>query len=185
MEDVFGNGRAGHIRYQEDLITPGILPFNASSRNWMRDTPNLRLKPRGRPLMEQRLRMRTGEALRAMRCSFFWAAKNSSSVVAEFFEHGLRLGALLGVLLDQPDALLVAFDGGGFRHVRRRQAAGFGASGAAGSLRRKGMPRRRSSSRPSSSLSADVTMVMSSPMLFFTFSTVISGKMVKSEMPRL
>jgi len=38
---------------------------------------------------------------------------------------------------------------------------------------------------PSSSVSAVVTIVMSSPMLFFTFSTVISGKIVKSVMPRL
>src|SRR5476651_754639 len=71
---------AGKI-YQEDLITPGILPLRASSRNWMRETPNLPMKPRGRPLIEQRLRMRVGDELRGSFCSFFCAEKNSSSEV--------------------------------------------------------------------------------------------------------
>src|ERR1043165_5006325 len=68
--------------YQEDLVTPGILPASASSRSVMRETPKRRWKPRGRPLSEQRLRMRILEELRGSLASFFWAAKNSSSVVA-------------------------------------------------------------------------------------------------------
>src|SRR5271157_5216157 len=39
---------AGRVVYQDHLMTPGILPERASSRNWMRDTPNLRLLPSGR-----------------------------------------------------------------------------------------------------------------------------------------
>src|SRR3954466_1505437 len=72
----------GKVVYQEDLVTPGILPASASSRRAMRETPKRRWKPRGRPLSEQRLRMRTLEELRGSLASFFWAAKNSSSVVA-------------------------------------------------------------------------------------------------------
>jgi hypothetical protein len=36
-------------RYQLDLLTPGISPFNASDRKHKRQTPNLRRKARGRP----------------------------------------------------------------------------------------------------------------------------------------
>src|SRR5690606_12923671 len=68
--------------YQEDLMTPGILPASASSRNWIRETPNFRMKARGRPLMEQRFFTRTGEELRGSFWSFFCAAKNSSSEVS-------------------------------------------------------------------------------------------------------
>src|SRR5580704_7940682 len=96
-------------------------------------------------------------------------------------EDGFELGAHGLVFFGQALALLVAFDGGSFRHggswLKTTQAA---VAVLAGSVRRKGMPRRRSSSRPSSSVSAEVTKVMSRPMVFLTFSTVISGKMVKS-----
>src|SRR5277367_265333 len=70
--------------YQDDLMTPGIFPASASSRNWMRETPYLRLKPRGRPLIEQRLRMRIFEEFLGSFCSLVCAAKNCSSVVAGF-----------------------------------------------------------------------------------------------------
>jgi len=60
--------------YQEDLVTPGILPASASSRSVIRETPKRRWKPRGRPLSEQRLRMRILEEFFGSFCSFFWAA---------------------------------------------------------------------------------------------------------------
>src|SRR3954465_10921858 len=103
--DVVGYCPSDHIRlpagkclenYQEDFVTPGILPASASSRSVIRDTPKRRWKPRGRPLSEQRLRMRTFEELRGSFASFFWAAKNSSSVVVGFARiafNSARLGA--------------------------------------------------------------------------------------------
>src|SRR3954462_8898399 len=86
----------GKVVYQEDFVTPGILPASASSRRAIRETPKRRWKPRGRPLSEQRLRMRTFEELRGSLASFFWAAKNSSSVVAGLARiafNSARLGA--------------------------------------------------------------------------------------------
>src|SRR5258708_4624197 len=53
-------------------------------------------------------------------------------------EDGLQLGALGGVLLDEADALLVAFDGGGFRHGRKR----LGGGGRLGGGRRIGAAER-------------------------------------------
>src|SRR5579871_4077258 len=80
---------AGKMVYQDDFVTPGILPARASSRKVMRETPNLPMWPRGRPLYQQRLRTRLGEEFLGSFWSFFCAAKNSSSVVA-----GLRRMAL-------------------------------------------------------------------------------------------
>jgi hypothetical protein len=70
--------------YQDDLVTPGIFPASASSRRVMRETPKRRWNPRGRPLSEQRLRIRTLDELRGNFANFFCAEKNSSSVVAGF-----------------------------------------------------------------------------------------------------
>src|SRR5258708_28651770 len=75
--------------YQEDLVTPGILPASASSRRVMRETPKRRWKPRGRPLSEQRVRMRTLGELRGSLASFFLAAENLSSVVGGFAREAL------------------------------------------------------------------------------------------------
>ena len=61
-------------------MTPGILPARASSRNWMRETPNLRWKPRGRPLIEQRLRMRTADEFFAAQRKLQKLPRNSSAV---------------------------------------------------------------------------------------------------------
>src|SRR5471030_2613658 len=111
---LFLTVRAGHIRcaggrinsrepmkfYQEDLVTPGIFPLRASSRKVMRDTPNLPMKPRGRPLMEQRLRIRMGDEFLGRRCNFFCAAKNCSSPVAGLARRAFssaRRGANLAV----------------------------------------------------------------------------------------
>jgi hypothetical protein len=41
--------------YQLDLVTPGRRPTEASSRKQMRQTPNFRMYPRGRPQTLQRL----------------------------------------------------------------------------------------------------------------------------------
>src|SRR6185312_13913156 len=84
--------------YQEDLMTPGILPLRASSRNWIRETPNLPMKARGRPLMEQRLRTRTLEELRGSFCSLSWALKNSSSEVDGLARRALRSARVLACL---------------------------------------------------------------------------------------
>ena len=102
--------------YQEDLVRPGILPASASSRSVRRDTPKRRWKPRGRPLSEQRLRMRTLEEFFGSFCSFFWAAVELVVRGGGVGEDGLQLGALGGVLFGEALALLVAFDGGCFRH---------------------------------------------------------------------
>jgi len=50
------------LSYQLDLVTPGINPFEAISRNVTRLIPNLRMYPRGRPVNLQRLCKRTGDA---------------------------------------------------------------------------------------------------------------------------
>ncbi len=42
--------------YQEDLRTPGISPWRDMSRKAIRERPNLRMKPRGRPDIWHRLR---------------------------------------------------------------------------------------------------------------------------------
>src|ERR1700682_2548538 len=46
------------LSYQLALITPGISPFSASWRKQIRQIPNLRRKPRGRPHLQHRLRCR-------------------------------------------------------------------------------------------------------------------------------
>src|SRR3546814_137066 len=50
--------------YQLALVTPGILPASAISRNVTREMPNWRIYPRGRPVSLQRLRTRTADELR-------------------------------------------------------------------------------------------------------------------------
>lgn len=47
---------AGRAAYQEDLRTPGISPWRDMSRKAIRERPNLRMKPRGRPDIWHRLR---------------------------------------------------------------------------------------------------------------------------------
>ena len=42
------------MNYQEDFLTPGILPSRASSRKQMRQRLKSRIKPRGRPHLKQR-----------------------------------------------------------------------------------------------------------------------------------
>src|SRR5574343_1013612 len=58
---------------------PGISPRIAISRSLLRPRPNLRNTPRARPVSAQRLRWRTGLALRGSCCSFRRASKRSSS----------------------------------------------------------------------------------------------------------
>jgi len=48
--------------YQLAFLTPGIKPLEAISRNWIREIPNKRMYPLGRPVILQRLCKRTGEA---------------------------------------------------------------------------------------------------------------------------
>src|SRR5690606_12490218 len=66
--------------YQLALIMPGISPRIAISRILLRARPNLRKVPRGRPVMAQRLRRRTGEASRGSAWSFARASARASSV---------------------------------------------------------------------------------------------------------
>ena len=66
--------------YQLALIIPGISPRMAISRILLRASPNLRNVPRGRPVMAQRLRSRTGDSLRGSACSFARASSRASSV---------------------------------------------------------------------------------------------------------
>lgn len=70
------------ISYQLDLTTPGICPSRDNSLIAMRETPNFRRYPRGRPVCEQRLRTRTGLASRGNFCSFMTAASTCSGVDA-------------------------------------------------------------------------------------------------------
>src|SRR5277367_605582 len=122
--------------YQDDLMTPGIFPASASSRNWMRETPYLRLKPRGRPLIEQRLRMRALEEFFGSFCSLVCAAKNCSSVVAGFARTAFSSARTLAY-----------FATSRWRFLLRSMAEVFGMAGQAAvtvlvSTRRKGIPRR-------------------------------------------
>jgi len=58
--------------YQLDFVMPGIWPSRASFRKQIRQRPNFRMKPRGRPHRSQRLRWRTGCAvLKALGCFAF------------------------------------------------------------------------------------------------------------------
>lgn len=50
--------------YQLDLLTPGMSPWEASSRNVSRDILNLRMNARRRPVTSQRFTTRVGLALR-------------------------------------------------------------------------------------------------------------------------
>ena len=52
------------VSYQLDFVTPGINPFEASSRNVRRETLNRRMKARRRPLTSQRFTTRVGLASR-------------------------------------------------------------------------------------------------------------------------
>src|SRR4051812_19937804 len=52
------------LGYQLALVTPGMRPFNAASRNVRREQANLRKYPRRRPLIEQRFTTRDGLASR-------------------------------------------------------------------------------------------------------------------------
>src|SRR5699024_10819360 len=65
--------------YQDDLVIPGSSPRWAISRKRIRETPNLRNVPRGRPSIESRSRTRTGDASRGSFCSPTRAASRSSS----------------------------------------------------------------------------------------------------------
>ena len=47
------------VGYQLAFFTPGILPDNAILRNKTREIPNWRMYPRGRPVIWQRLCIRT------------------------------------------------------------------------------------------------------------------------------
>src|SRR5690606_24328358 len=67
------------IRYQEAFFRPGISPFMACSRTLMRDRPNLRRKPCGRPVILQRLRWRDGLESRGSCCSCSTASQRASS----------------------------------------------------------------------------------------------------------
>lgn len=44
------------------FFTPGIKPLCANSRNFIRDIPNLRMYPRGRPSIKSRFFNRSGRA---------------------------------------------------------------------------------------------------------------------------
>jgi hypothetical protein len=48
--------------YQLAFLSPGIKPEEAISRNWIREMPNWRMYPFGRPVILQRLCKRTGDA---------------------------------------------------------------------------------------------------------------------------
>ena len=50
------SGGVPRAYYQDDLRTPGINPWRDISRKAMREMPNLPMKPRGRPVIWQRLR---------------------------------------------------------------------------------------------------------------------------------
>ena len=50
------------LDYQLAFFTPGIKPLCANSRNFIRDIPNLRMYPRGRPSIKSRFFNRSGRA---------------------------------------------------------------------------------------------------------------------------
>jgi hypothetical protein len=52
------------VSYQLDFVTPGMNPFEASSRNVRRETLKRRMKARRRPLTSHRLTTRVGLASR-------------------------------------------------------------------------------------------------------------------------
>src|SRR5574340_346723 len=62
------------LAYQDDLVTPGIFPWRASSRKQMRQRPKRRRYPRGRPQMRQRLRTWTLNSRRCSRYSMHFEA---------------------------------------------------------------------------------------------------------------
>ena len=51
-----------YMDYQLAFFTPGIKPLCANSRNFIRDIPNLRMYPRGRPSIKSRFFNRSGRA---------------------------------------------------------------------------------------------------------------------------
>src|SRR5690606_12386561 len=55
--------------YQLAFLTPGISPWFAISRNFTRDTANIRIYPLGLPVRLQRLCKRTGEAFLGNFCN--------------------------------------------------------------------------------------------------------------------
>ena len=137
------------------------------------------------------MRRRTREELRGSLASASWAAKKASSVLAGLARVALRVARFSAYLATRASRFL-------FRSMMDFLAMfvqllvflcywlGVATSAAAAALDlRKGMPRWRSRSRPSSSVSALVTMVMSRPIFWrWLPSACVSGKMVWSAMPR-
>ena len=84
------------------MITPGILPCEGEFAEG--DTRNAELADVGARTAAHRAAIANadvGDELRGSFCSFFCAAKNSSSVVVGIGENGLQLSALGGVLGDE------------------------------------------------------------------------------------
>src|SRR6218665_3405493 len=72
------------LSYQLALTTPVSSPASALSRNCIRDRPNLRRLPRGRPVIAQRSVTRIGFASRGCLPSFTCASARASAVRAGF-----------------------------------------------------------------------------------------------------
>src|SRR5687767_2964280 len=72
-------------RHQLAFLTPGRNPFSAMSRSAIRESPKYPSTPRGRPDIEQRLRMRMGAEFRGNARSLAYAAARASGLVFGFF----------------------------------------------------------------------------------------------------
>src|SRR5450432_3812516 len=96
--------------YQLDLVTPGMNPADASSRNVRRETLNRRMKARRRPLTSQRFTTRVGLASRRLRDALVIFLCRQLSTQRRVFFYGSALA-------------VVAIYPGRFRHKGRRRVA--------------------------------------------------------------
>ena len=122
----------------------------------------------GRPVKPQRLRRRTGDALRGNACNFIIASKRSSSVAFTFCNRCFLIQHVCSVfsncLSRFNSRLIIPFLAISTSYLN-------------------GKPNARISARPSSSLRAVVVIVISKPRIRSILSKSISGKTICSFKP--
>ena len=97
---MYGHSISPILSYhQEDFVTPGTCPLQASSLNVIRETPNFLRYALDLPVAEQRLRILTALELRGSLASFRWAEKKSSSLVLGSAMMALRAALFTAYLL--------------------------------------------------------------------------------------
>ncbi len=149
--------------YQLAFLTPGIIPWSAILRKQMRHSPNLRYTARGRPHNWQRRRS---------------LVENFGFCFALASLDALAMQMCLEVYVNEFGVWV-----SGFLSSELIQAAPFLVSFFSSAL--KGKPRPRSSSRDSSLLLPEITIVTFMPCTRVNLSGLSSGNTSCSDRPKL